>query len=310
MAKLNGKILRELREEAGLTQQGLADRVKINPGTIHRLEKGNHTRRTRSSTIRKLGVVFGVADAVLTGDVSRPRPRENLTEPEANKEQLKLRVNNAARNALTLVARRFNVMPAQIVEVAPFLFYLEAERSLRARRKKLNEVWEAEQQVQDLRNSILNLPPKAYDDDMLDFERRSIDSADVFGNIVNKAPIHSRDEDEGSNPFATFLREAVAELGGGAEFSDWGADFAPNYRVCEKEAKDLLGDDTAAVDAVLKGIAPLHEMPREFRGGLPKTRAEWARGRAEQATRELLEALGLLDDLPNVQPGASEGDGQ
>jgi transcriptional regulator with XRE-family HTH domain len=304
MAKLDGKVLREIRTEQGLTQRELAHRAKVDSGTIHRLETGGRGGKTRHVTVQKLSTALQVSEAILAGAAARPKPRDQDQpgEPETVKDQLNLRVDNAARNALALVARRYKVTPAQIVELAPFLFYIAAERSLGVRRRKLSEVWNVAGDLEKVRNSIRNLPRTDYGNEKeLFVEEDSIKAADIFGRVVSRAPIHSTldaDDDQG-NPFANFLRNEAAEFADAASFVSWWDDTgAPEYRICSAEAVELVGGDAAAAGPILNGAVPLHEMPKEIRSGSPEARALWARARAEEAQKEIAELLGLLDDLP------------
>lgn len=63
-AGIDGKVLKALREKAGLTQQDLALRAETNAGVIAAIEQGK-TPDPRISTIRDIAKALGVSIDVL-----------------------------------------------------------------------------------------------------------------------------------------------------------------------------------------------------------------------------------------------------
>lgn len=301
MAKINGSVLRELREGQNLTLKALSEKSGVDESTIHRLETGARKGDgCRSHTVDGLCHALKVTPDILAGTVVRTMAR---TEPEPAKDQLNVRIDNGARNALNLVAARYNVPATRIVELAPLLFYMAAEKSLAERRIRVEEIWALENRWEELRNSIPQLPGKAVpEDDALHVEWRSIEKRDVLGRHVRDAPIHYRDDDDDElNPLGQSLKAHLEGVPGNPVFEYWYWEDAPNYRICRDEALDLVDGDAAAADAILSGIAPLHELPKELRqkSAPGSQRAAWVHERIAEAQVLSAELLAdLLGDIP------------
>ena len=132
---LDPERVRKLRDRLSLSQEGLAKRAdNLNKQTIYRLEK----RRSpvRKGTLGRLAQALGVDPEVLTGE--KPIPSD-ASQPSASEDeasyQLNVRVDAAVRNAFELVARRYKISVPKIAQLAPLLFVIIAEQSLKHRRK-------------------------------------------------------------------------------------------------------------------------------------------------------------------------------
>lgn len=290
MAISDGKALEDARRKKGWTQVQLSEATKpqINVSTISRIERGKSTR-VRESTLKELGRALGVSPAALS------------TRSESERDLMRLRIESAARNALTLVALRYDVRREQIVEIAPFLFFIAAEQSLRKRLKRLGELRAAADAVYSA--ALPHLPPKAaVDETALDCEERSIAARDLFGTIVAENVGGPDDWDEGEgNPFARFLSDAVAEISGSAEAVRWTPGLWPSYEICADEAAAIVGGDATATRAILSGAAALHDMPK----APPAERAEWARAEFDSKYGYLDELLDEFRDPPQDKQGNS-----
>jgi len=310
MAKINGSVLRELREGQNLTLEALSEKSGVDESTIHRLETGARKGdRCRRHTVDGICRALNVTPEILAGTVARTVGR---TEPESATDQLNVRIDNGARNALNLVSIRYGIPSARIVELAPLLFYMAAEKSLAERRLRVEEVWAVESHWEELRNSIPQLPGKAMpEDDALHVEWNSIEKRDVLGRHVRDAPIHYRDDHEDElNPLGQSLKASLEGIPGNPSFESWYWEDAPNYRICRDEALDLVDGDAEAADAILSGIAPLHELKKELRqkSASGSQRAEWAQECIAEAQRLSTELLAvLLGELP-VPPARSNSD--
>ena len=262
---LNPKALIEAREKKGWTQRQLSEATKpmINVSTISRIERGKQTR-VRDRTLKELARTLDV------------NPEDLCTTRPTEREVMKLRIGSAARNALTLVARRYQVSREQVIEAAPMLFFIIAEQSLQQRRKRLDELRKLEDAAWGA--ALPHLPYYPGDSRALDFEARSIKARDLFGTIVADKvgrPDDPHWREETGNPFASFLNEALG-ASESDEFIGWAPDHGPSYAICEEEVAALVGGDEKAAQAILNGDAALHEMPAEIRKSSPEERAKWA----------------------------------
>src|SRR5271166_3313902 len=129
MAILNGKALTEARRKKGWTQVELSEatKPKVDVSTISRIERGKPTR-VRANTLRALTKALDV------------QPESLCPVAEAERDVMKLRIETAARNALTLVAHRYRISRESIVEIAPLLFFIAAEQSLKERQSRIADV--------------------------------------------------------------------------------------------------------------------------------------------------------------------------
>lgn len=296
MAKtVDANVLRELRHEKGWSLKDLADRAKVDKKTIHMLERGKRPG-AQQETINRLCRELGVSEAVLTG--LTPRPRPEASDPINPKSQFNTRIDTAARNAVSLVALRYGVTASQIVELAPFLFFWAAERSLKRRKERLNAVEQALWQVEEMRERFPHLPNTGFchDIESLHYEERSIEKRDLFAAIVDEAPIHQSDpnyDEASSNPFAAFLKEVATEVEDAA-FEGMYATGSPAYTVCREDAAVLVDADEQAVEAIMTGAASVQEMFKELKGGTAGERAAWAKERLAESRRDIDRWLGEI----------------
>jgi Flp pilus assembly protein TadB len=113
------------------------------------------------------------------GDTSRPEA------------QLNLRIGRAARTALDLVCIRYGINRSTVINVAPLLFLIMAERSLIERSRRLEELEERTAEAQDVIDnglSHLGLAVRVThkeETNPLEQERASIAARDVYGEKVH-----------------------------------------------------------------------------------------------------------------------------
>ena len=131
---INVQTFEALRQKRGWTQAELARRSRVAPKTIGRIKNGEELRRINAERIAQ---AFGVSVEVL-----QHPPNEELINQAAKKwgtERLVLDLNGSILNDLWLVSRRYNVSIQSVVQFAPLLFSVVAERSLLRRQKELDE---------------------------------------------------------------------------------------------------------------------------------------------------------------------------
>jgi transcriptional regulator with XRE-family HTH domain len=306
MAKLiDPDTLKQVRDEKKWSMDELARRAALDKQSIHRLERGAY-RSTRQATIDKLSKALGVSEDILTGKTirrSRDSKDDALNDLLFSEHQFNVRIHGAARNAFTLVANHCKIGINRIVEFAPILFYLAAERSLQHRREQLAKLESAFDAVEDLETDFPHLARDAFwrryrapiEEEIASVERR-----DFFGELIDREPEFTNDseyEDAEKNPFVIFLQEELDKCGDGEELSWFSVTGPPHYRVCIKKAAAFVGNDQDAMNAILNGTVLLNEIPKEIRKGLPEQRAEWVKDRAENLRKQLDEAFPYLDKI-------------
>jgi transcriptional regulator with XRE-family HTH domain len=307
MKKIDPGVLKRLRIARGWTQDQLAERTRIDglpridKQTISRLERGDRSK-TRGRTIEQVARALSVEPEVLTGEKPAPEVQREPSLLDA-RSQLNVRAGTVPRNALSLVARRYRVEPAQIVELAPFLFVWAAEESLRQRRQKIAEVERTCEEARSAETQIrhLPLPNYTYSEEKIAAEYESIEQRDLFGSSTQESK-HYLDPYfsfvwETENPFALFLRNVVAPFEQVAKFEGWSSSWTPEYRVCPDEAAAIVGGDPDRAEEILSGLVALSEMPKEIRKPeMTKERAEWVRVKANEYRKQVAaDLLGLVE---------------
>jgi transcriptional regulator with XRE-family HTH domain len=303
MPVLNPKALAEARRKKRWTQDQLSEATKpqIATSTISRIERGKPTR-VRERTLKELARALDVS------------PESLCEATEMERAVMKIRIDSAARNALTLVAGRYQISRDQIVAAAPLLFFIAAEQCLKERQRRIAEVRASADALFDLYRGIPHLPAEwPVDEGAVSSEEQSIKARDLFGEMVLDDAQQfmtelGEDYDETEqNPFVMFLRDSLSKVSNSTEAakSVWwppGSYVGPHYEICGEEAAAIVGGDTEATGAILCGAAALHEMPKAS----PEERARWARAELERGRAELADMLGLK---PGETSPITPGDG-
>ena len=307
MSGIDPIVLRSQREKAQMSMAELAERSGVNKTTIARIERGE-IRRNRSHTIKQLCKALKLEPDQLAGltPIEQPEVQSLL---ERRKSQLNARVSHSCRNALALVAKRYEVGAAQIIEFAPLLFHIVASESLRERDLRISEMRRAREVVESLGSNFPHLSGRFANDwtaDEIDSrEERSIQGKDILARLLEEGdPLGETYpwdyDDEEQNPFIDFLRR---RLTGAQPFSEptdnvdgWSGRRSPGYAICRAEALEYFGGDEKAADALVEGTFAITEIPKELRESDDETeRAAWARARAEQALAEFADLLAGLE---------------
>jgi transcriptional regulator with XRE-family HTH domain len=293
MPTINPRNLRILREKRGWNLDDLASRSKVDRGTISRIETGKQTDNRRT-TVERLSSALDVESETLTGPDVLAAGKEVEPTP---KSQMNIRMANDARNALALVASRYQVKPPHILHLAPLLFLWAAEESLKRRQQKL-DAYTAQLSTVEKQFHFGHLNADITDNErgwvVVDEEHRSIARRDIFGVSIEDHAVRYGYEDSEQNPMALFLNELVAPLNGLAQFEHWSPNWgSPGYTLGREEASLLVGGDEQATNHIVNGYAPLHELPKEVREAGPQEIARWAR---ERGDTELAEMIGLDEE--------------
>ena len=296
---IDAERLKRMRKLRGLTQDELAEKARLNKQTVYRLERENRPIRKRNLDGLAQGLV--VDPEVLTGE--KPIPLDD-GQPSAPADeiayQLNVRVDAAIRNAFELVARRYGVSVPKIAQLAPLLFVIIAEASLKHRRKKLDEFEAALDRISELGSHLPHFPASCFygmddQEQSIKVEKKSIDGRDLFG--LNRFDPYGVDDKDKANPFVAYVKALTAGRDD-ITVSALGP-TSTEYRVCRSAATELAGGDEQVANWLLKGEVPIHRMPR----GL-KTVAE----RVEWIGQNRISIQKVTEQIPEGFPGDLEPD--
>lgn len=289
MTMINANNLRNLRVGQNLTLDHLAAKSGVDRGTINKIETGKRTN-PRASTIRRLAEALGTEFEALVG----PDIEEQANTPVlARKTQMNFKMATDARNALSLVALRYDVRPADILHLAPLLFYWLAESSLHWRKERLDEALEKLGSLGEVSipKHIHGLATDHWrGEEILEQERRSIEKRDLFGRLLDDDAINPSFEESEDNPVAQYLASIAKRLGKNIEFEHWSPHWShPGYTLGTEEALELCGGDEDAAREIVHGNAPLHEMPKDVRESGATSIAKWAKETGSANLKSLID---------------------
>lgn len=289
---INPDRLKAQRTRMKMSQQQLAEKIRVDVGTVSRWECGRVTN-VRMKTLVELTDVLEITDDELCGEGSLTE--KPSSDKPSRKDQMNVIIDGANRNALAFVAKRYGVTRQQIVEVAPLLFFIAAEQSLRERAEKLDRFWESLESAKE--SWPAHIVPDWYhhiiDDNSSNAEKESIRSRDLFG---VKAGLEVTNEAT-ENPFARFLTNQLKSIQTKSAPVQWSVGDSPFYSICAKDVLDYLNGDKNAAILVIKGCVTLRNMPTEVRKSSAPERATWVRDIWEKLTEEEPEISIDLDDL-------------
>lgn len=303
MSRINPEVLRAERVRKGWSLEDLARRSGVDAQSVHRIEKGGQ-KHNRKDVITSLANALGVTEDVLTGTNTTVMPEKKAEGPDEilSASTFNLRVSDGARNALAFTARRYGVSNAQIVEIAPLLFFWAAEMSLKKRLNRLNDLNLKNEEISKMGEVFHHLHFRAFTimnaENTLAAELESIEARDIFGAKIGgdsyESYLPDNYEESEDNPMTMFLKELVSEFGESTEFEWWYPDSSPHYSICKAEVLKFVGGNEDAANYIHSGKAPLHKLPKELREkGKDLERAEWACEQGKQWLESILEGVEL-----------------
>lgn len=317
--KVKGAVVRELREQKGLSRQAIIDRLAgmgagLNEQKLKRIEdRGRDSYPVDSQVADHLATLLGTKRAVLTGEELMPDAkalRDFLPE-------LSLPLPREFHNALALVCFAFGVSPATVVANAPLLFAIAAQRSLNARRRSLEELRSTVDALESRRSHLGTLHVRslnadkeaAWADEVFHVEASSIAARDILGDSIKDLRPAEDEHGREASPFLDLLREEAREAGITTE----SCVLYPEAALIPVSGDD--GDDlmTSAIDAIAGGDAELREsiayadfiIPpgawNTLRGASPEQRVAALRRRMERdeyAAKQRASRAQLSDEFP------------
>lgn len=269
--KIVPETLRKLRKDSGLSQQGLADRARVDKKTVARIE-GGKGGEARQGTALDIAKALGVEPKVLAAEPAS----EAMEDRELRRHGYvgaKVHFRGETILAYDLVRDRYGVDMWDVIDAAPLLFTLLAEMSLADRRRRhqaMNAAWATYWTAvpEHLRASIADHEAGSQVEDEL------IEKRDLFGRHIPEMYdwwAGNRDHDKALDPFFDFLSELVKDLGPDNDAIDYEdmmsfAGDLPSARIFETYRELLTGGSPRADYALSHGYVRLGQIPKHLRG--------------------------------------------
>ena len=199
-----GKNTKHLRLKQGFVNlQHLADKTNVSEKTLRRWEKGDVKTKPHVNELGKVANAFNVSlhDFLYTDLENQNEQRAN--EIEFWKSQGYTLTSFAARTDILLnydlVLKEYGVSKEQLFNLAPMLFTVLAEQSLKWRREKLKLIEQKIEEIRLLDSKISRQVAFSAASEIDEYnERESINEKDVFGSIL-----YNNQYDK--NPFIDYL---------------------------------------------------------------------------------------------------------
>lgn len=234
---IHPEALKATRKRRGLSQEQLAKAIGCTKDTVSRWERGT-ARRVRSHLREPLCQTLGVRWEKLT---EPPKPVSG----RPGDVRIDQPIGIWANASLHLVAERYNVRPRDVLELAPLLFLIVAERSLLERERRLDDfrakLHEADETLGNRGAHLraLIVAPDIAADDGLVQEERSISERDIFGRLIE----YPYWQEDGEGPFVRFIRSLTEDLPYGAveDIQSDDGDTVDWYRIAHDTLRECTG---------------------------------------------------------------------
>ncbi|MDE0004501.1 MAG: helix-turn-helix transcriptional regulator [Rhodospirillaceae bacterium] len=300
---IDPKRLRKLREAKGLSRADLAAVSKVSPKQIQRLEHPREASRSpRQVTVRRLAKALGVRPEVLAGQEPLPESDSPLAPRSV---RVTHRLYSEALLAYDLVEKRYGVQATAIMNVAPLFFVLLAEGSLAWRRKELDEIQEAIDNLWMMEhgsNRRRFVRHASFADDHAGYEDEAINKRNLFDDPFPYDYEFDADDSSTTNPFVEYLQKLAGnldipgiEVGGDDGYvSSSALDGMPAYSVCKDEL-ERIATNPLAYFVLRYGDVRLPDIPENLEpDDAAKQRGEWLVSKISKDTIQRLETLHAL----------------
>ena len=312
---INPQALKAARRRRGMSQQQLADAIQCTKDTISRWERGV-SKNVRSHLRERLCKELRVEWEKLTK--LSVQPQDDLGDSKT-----KVSIGKQVRTSLQLVAERFDVRPRDVLELAPLLFLIVAERSLLARKRRLQESYAALEETEKkllkhcthLRGAIS--VSSIIMENELGHEEESLNRSDVFGRTIQYENWTEGDE----GPFVNFVRDLVKDLPKNAVTSidSFDGDTIERYEIADDTLRECTGisEDEEQGKSLLHyircGVIDFAECLRNRRDKAEAEYRQWLSNelaRAEEESKvwlkEFVDSLGSSSTTTNATEAFDE----
>lgn len=289
---INPEALKKARKDRGLTQMQLAEKCGFSKESVSRWERGE-IDNVRSRSREKLTKALGVDWEQLT----RAPVDEDESEQLSTKVTLNVRIGGNARNALTLVCLRYGLNVADVIELAPLLFLVIAEKSLVHRREKLQEIRKRHREDDgEDREAAPHLNTEFTRgwivESALVSEGDSISKRDIFGKHIELENYNGEDGED-LNPFLNYLRKFKEGIPDKlVTLDNWWDDIS--YTIAEDTLREVTGlegkidPEKNALALILNGNIDLREVLTSKKNLSPEDFQNWLQKQVDDDTEKYI----------------------
>ncbi len=295
---IDPKTMRELRDRAGMTQAQLGERAKVAARTIQRIETSEGQYQCRQHQAESIAKALGTTPAVLAGG-KRSVEEQRALLTKAGLKPLRMLVREDYFFYLGMIELTYGVQWNDVIELAPLLFAIVAEKSLAERLAAAKEMETALNALTAPKGhpqlTFMNVTGKF--EDALASELESIAAKDIFATKVSEFADEVGEIAFNRNPFTETVKRMVADsksdvLEIASMYNverEWPLGIEINAFTAQLET--LTGGDPTAIDALIGPEArPVTDIPKELlTDDRRDDRIRWLNDQVSIGRREALE---------------------
>lgn len=192
------------RKHGGQTQEEVAEKLGIAVRNYQKYESGD-TKPNKANLVKLANIFELKAEELMSIDHEateneRKKQAEHFKKMGNVKKSFLMNVSTSIN--YELVQKEYKLTPEQLILLAPLLFTLLAEMSLKWRKEKLALLYEKLSALESDANLLGRVVYSYADIEMIDIERRAIENREVFGYSEDVSEFGP----EGHNPFIEYLQ--------------------------------------------------------------------------------------------------------
>jgi len=271
---IHPKALKSLRSRLSLTQEGLCDATrgpnKVSLATIKRIESPKcEVHHANERVALSLAKALGVNIEDLSKEPTE-RDKAETTLRKFGYRPFRTMIDPETALAFNMVQEIYGIPVRAQIEMAPLFMALFAEGSLDWRRKQVDAIEAASDELQSLArgHSCYAYMAGRVDEGAAE-ERSSIANKDVFGVDVSDDAFHCGYDRSVNNPFADYLKEfardVAADIVSFDEEPGWKTSPGlPEYRIGAEIIDQLTNGNSDAEYALMRGHVRIKDIPRDL----------------------------------------------
>ncbi len=290
---IDPKKLNAIRTAKGLTFKEMKKRSGLSLRNLKKLESEKEGKDVKPNkrTIDGLCKALGVEPGHLSGELDLPPEVYKKAEGEPTRRSVSLRFGR--KQELELIQRVYRVSAEQVMNMAPFLFVLMAEGSLKWRREMVQDIYDTLHKYKNANHLSFAHTRNNWGADFhmfLDFEDDSISSRDIFGeSLQDNEIVHGVDTSfrtENGNPFSDYLCKLAKEISEDflEVYSRYG-DELPSYELLRGEMEKVCRGNHLCREAIRWGDFSIKDIPEDL-DDIEEFNA-WVEANTSQNTKDL-----------------------